>query len=313
MQIQNKPFGTQMPIEIVFYLCYNNKTNKPTKEGAMTLNKCEPSVRYAVRAVRKKEYTKFLLAYDHRLFYVVSGEMSVIFKDRAVSLSSGSLVIFPPATPYELSFGDGVEIIIINFDFQDDENRQPPKAPTEERLFRREDVFSFFSPAPFEDIFTLDGAFSIGELLSEVCREFRPQSKYCREIASAIMKAVILKCAKKKENAQPNEKIPPLAKKIKDYIDHSCLEREMSNSEIAEKFNYHPYYVSNVFRDAFGISLHGYIIRARINRAKELLTCTDMPISEIASICGFSGVSYFSECFRRETGMRPTELRLSVM
>jgi len=52
-----------------------------------------------------------------------------------------------------------------------------------------------------------------------------------------------------------------------------------------------------------------YLTRYRLNRAAAYLRESELSITEISLACGFSGSSYFAECFRREMGMSPGEYR----
>lgn len=52
-----------------------------------------------------------------------------------------------------------------------------------------------------------------------------------------------------------------------------------------------------------------YLNELRIDQAKSLLSRTTLSISEICEKCGFSGASYFSELFRRKTGLTPVKYR----
>lgn len=47
----------------------------------------------------------------------------------------------------------------------------------------------------------------------------------------------------------------------------------------------------------------------RLRKSIELMQNTDMTILEISLACGFSGASYYAECFRRNFGKSPTEYR----
>jgi len=64
-------------------------------------------------------------------------------------------------------------------------------------------------------------------------------------------------------------------------------------------------YFCQSFKDSFGCPPHSYIMRRRVERAKELLETTTMPLSQIALDCGFSDQSHFSRIFRRVTGEVP--------
>ena len=62
-----------------------------------------------------------------------------------------------------------------------------------------------------------------------------------------------------------------------------------------------------------GVSYKSYTIQAKINKAKELLADTDLPIYEIATTLGYKSNQHFSHLFQIQTGLLPTEYRSSVL
>lgn len=67
--------------------------------------------------------------------------------------------------------------------------------------------------------------------------------------------------------------------------------------------------LDNLFRKFLGRTSHQEITRVRINRVKELLTETDLSISEIASRAGFEHNEYLSASFKKLTGTTPGQFR----
>lgn len=63
------------------------------------------------------------------------------------------------------------------------------------------------------------------------------------------------------------------------------------------------------FREAFGVPPHRYLLTRRIEQASALLRDTDLPITEIALIAGWSSLGTFGRTFRDVTGETPGELR----
>ena len=63
------------------------------------------------------------------------------------------------------------------------------------------------------------------------------------------------------------------------------------------------------FRSALGRGLGEEIRRVRMEKARALLSGTEMPIAQVASNSGFSEAKRLSTVFRRETGLTPTEYR----
>lgn len=66
------------------------------------------------------------------------------------------------------------------------------------------------------------------------------------------------------------------------------------------------------FRESTGQTPMQYLSSIRISESKRLLRDTDMTISQIARECGFENVYYFSNCFLRLAGTRPSEYRRNV-
>lgn len=67
--------------------------------------------------------------------------------------------------------------------------------------------------------------------------------------------------------------------------------------------------VSHLFREYTNQSVKKYINRLRITQAEKLLTTSDLPIGNIALLCGFSNTNYFSTAFKNQTGINPTKYR----
>ena len=63
------------------------------------------------------------------------------------------------------------------------------------------------------------------------------------------------------------------------------------------------------FQKFFGRSPYEEILRLRIERVKELLANTDLPIAEVAYRVGFSGVEYLSAMFKKKLGVSPRAFR----
>lgn len=95
---------------------------------------------------------------------------------------------------------------------------------------------------------------------------------------------------------------------VLDYI-HTHLDRELSLAELAETVNISPTYFASLFKQAIDISPHQYVIQQRVERAKLMLSKTDLAIADIAFQTGFSSQSHLTQQFKRLTGMTPKQIR----
>ena len=103
--------------------------------------------------------------------------------------------------------------------------------------------------------------------------------------------------------------LPPLTfRRVVEYIDAN-LAADLRLDELASAGGLSASHLVRAFRAETGMSPHRYVVRARIERAKELLVRTDTPIKGIAAACGFSSPGHLATWFRRVTGTTPSEFR----
>lgn len=93
-------------------------------------------------------------------------------------------------------------------------------------------------------------------------------------------------------------------RRVTAYIDDH-LASSIRNRDLAAAAKLSCGYFCQAFKDSFGCPPHAYIVRRRVERAKELLETTTTPLSQIALDCGFSDQSHFSRIFRRVAGEVP--------
>lgn len=60
------------------------------------------------------------------------------------------------------------------------------------------------------------------------------------------------------------------------------------------------------FRDAFGLPVHGFLQRARLDAARDLLETSDASVTEASMTVGYANPSHFARLFRREFGQTPS-------
>ncbi len=95
---------------------------------------------------------------------------------------------------------------------------------------------------------------------------------------------------------------------VLDYV-QTHLDRDLSLAELAETLNLSPTYFATAFKQAIEVSPHQYVIQQRVERAKLMLSKTDLAISDIALQVGFSSQSHLTQQFKRLTGMTPKQIR----
>ena len=87
------------------------------------------------------------------------------------------------------------------------------------------------------------------------------------------------------------------------------LRESPSLEETARQVNISASYLSKVFVSHLKTSFSEFVINEKISFAQKLLADSDLSMTEIAGEAGFSSHSYFSDCFKRNTGMTPMQFR----
>ncbi len=109
-----------------------------------------------------------------------------------------------------------------------------------------------------------------------------------------------------------NYALPPIAnglpkrtlQQVVEYI-HEHLDRDLTLATLAAIAQMSPSYFSRLFKQSTGLSPHQYVIRCRIERAKQLLRQGELSIAEIAYSLGFTHQSHFSHHFKRLISSSP--------
>lgn len=101
----------------------------------------------------------------------------------------------------------------------------------------------------------------------------------------------------------------PISKCIAYILDH--LHYPITLSDLAKVCMLTPQYLSSLFHKETGLTISKYIMKEKLETAKQLLTYSEHTLQEIASFLGFCSHSSFSTHFRRSYGITPREYRNS--
>ena len=93
---------------------------------------------------------------------------------------------------------------------------------------------------------------------------------------------------------------------------HEHLAEELSAQTLADHAEVSVAHFRRLFEEATGAPPHRYILAARLEHARKLLTMTALPIARIAADCGFSSQSHLTERFRVAHAATPAEYRAHV-
>jgi AraC family transcriptional regulator len=98
-------------------------------------------------------------------------------------------------------------------------------------------------------------------------------------------------------------------KRVLDYI-ASCLDTNLSLSQLAAIAGMSTHYFSELFKQSTGQTPHNYVLRQRIERAKQTLRDPTRSVLDAGLEAGFHNHSHFSRMFRRVEGISPSRFRV---
>lgn len=231
------------------------------------------------------------------LFYIIGGKGQFLINDKLYPVNTNHLVIINPnvlhtevslnAQPLEyIVLGvDGIELSI-----HDSNNGQ------------------FAILDHFESL-------DIASCLRNILREMELKQPGYEDICQAYMEILVIRLMRNTELAVPSESASISGNRqcaaIRRYIDLHFKE-PLTLDLLAEEAHMNKFYLSHTFKKEYGVSPINYMISKRIEESKYLLAETDLSLSQISQLLGFSSLSYFSQVFRKTQSVPPMEYRQSV-
>lgn len=114
-----------------------------------------------------------------------------------------------------------------------------------------------------------------------------------------------------KRHSESSKNVNRIFSFIREYTQKNIGE-DLSLTKFASLLNFHPFYLSKLFKQITGKTLSEYVSEVKNTKAKELLGGTHNKVSDISAALGFMTSSYFTSFFRKHTGLSPVEYRNSI-
>ena len=154
----------------------------------------------------------------------------------------------------------------------------------------------------------------ISSCLRNILREMEQKNPGYEDVCQAYMEILIIRLMRTTALAVPAEPQTVSTNRqcaaVRRYIDLHFKE-PLTLEQLAEEGHMNKFYLSHAFKKEYGLSPINYMISKRIDESKYLLAETDLSMSQIAQLLGFSSLSYFSQVFHRTQDITPKEYRQS--
>lgn len=111
-----------------------------------------------------------------------------------------------------------------------------------------------------------------------------------------------------------SETTSPLSEPVREALDYMAqhLSEPFGLREVAEHVHLNPSYFSVLFKEQLQMTFSEYTTRMRLQKAKELLLQTNLPVTEVAERVGYQTAKYFSKLFKEYEGHSPGLYRHEV-
>ena len=135
-------------------------------------------------------------------------------------------------------------------------------------------------------------------------------SQYVQELEATrkYLENIVRRMIRLREQAS-GRRYSEIIEKARDYIGQNYMSENISLNLVASSVNISPSYFSSLFSQEVGSTFVEYLTGVRMEKAKELLMCSDKRTSDIGYEVGYKDSHYFSYIFKKTQGCSPKEFR----
>ncbi len=252
------------------------------------------------KSVRKKEWdmTDFHSHSHYEIYFLISGTRNFFLTDKMYKISAPCLIVIPPYTMHKT---EGFAFTRININIS-------AASLDPYQTFVLKELSGKIIPLQQK---TAETVFPLLQSASVIYAE---QNKYATERLAALFGYIvtILEKTDKTKTFEPikgnTEKVSPLALKIIDYVSVNYTEN-VSLNVLSEKFFISKATLCDCFKKAMNCTIGEYVMRLKLNRARQYLSSTKKSVEEISDLCGFSSAAYMGLIFKNKVGLSPLQYR----
>ena len=239
------------------------------------------------------------------IFFITNGRGTFLLDDKIVKVNKWDLIIINPNCLHteKSSLSDvpleytvlGVDNLLLNFpeSYSLIDNDRQIKQYIIKNCFRDKDIILDY----------------FDRLILEVEHKAFNYELACKSMLILFITHIIRTTTSSLFIEESQEKINLECMKIKNYID-AHYSQNITLDFLSDLSYMNKFHLVHTFTKEIGVSPINYVITRRIQEAKNLLATTNYSIRDIASIVGFSNSSYFSQMFRKVSGISPKSYRI---
>ena len=251
---------------------------------------------YAQKAVTHSFETHWHEFYEITYYPDATGE--TVINNTTYPISPGTLILMTPLDFPAVNIAEARDTTCYKIYFLDNQ-------------FEVELVKYLSNPIILHDVYADDFLFAILKELCNIQKQEKEMEYTTIKLQGYLLKSLIIRMLQqggtqttiRSKNASGN-----LVKQGITYITAHFAD-DPPLSEVASVLGVSPNYFSKIFKEVTGTSFQAYVTNLRIKYAKQLLSESDVSVSEIATQSGFNTLSNFLRTFKTTCGMTPSEYR----
>ena len=230
------------------------------------------------------------------ILYVAGGAGEAILEGKKFRLAPGDLVVVNPGTLHEERSDAKAPLRLIFLAIRDFAVPGLPAGCLSQEKYR---VLSCGEYRYKMDIY-----------LRELLQETSSQIEFYQEISQGLVSALLVLVMRLiRINPEDEAALSQECQKIKEYLDQNFTS-PITLDSLSETVYISKHYLSHLFMEQSGVSPIKYLTSKRMEKACELLSETELPVSEVSKAVGYENPLYFSQVFKRIYGISPVKYRM---
>lgn len=233
--------------------------------------------------IRKYKNNREIAIHSHEVYefvYYFDGKGSSVCGDKTYHFDKNSYVIIPPRVEHdEKHIGTGY---VIAFGFTIDD----------ESIALNSQMYNGFNP-------------HIYALIDKIRTEFNKKAEFFEEMIKILLHELVLNLKRSQLSNQPQKSTKQNGINFAISYMNEYFMTDIDFEELAQSVGYCKDHFRILFKKKAGLLPKKFILNKRLSYARKLLAYEDIPLTQVATNCGYEYYSVFCAFFKKEMGMTP--------
>lgn len=246
---------------------------------------------------------------SHLFIFVISGKAVFKFNNETFTIEKGDMLYIPKNTYYTAAADNYIEYYFIHISYT--ENMNVSISDEEASPALQYPWFNNFIKQEQYRLCTIDYKNNISDNFDRIMRHFAKCEEFFSLPDSAsklFLVYEIYKILTLSSNDINYSNYPKALTDILHYINQNYHE-PLSLSLLSKKFAFSESYIARLFKMQLNTTVSTYINNIRLEHASNYISNTNLSIAEIAELCGYNDIAYFSRKYKNKYGESPKSSR----